>query len=128
MLYLLDTNAFSDVMVDDPRVRTRMAALKPSDQVVACTIVKGEIFFGIKRLAPGKRRDDLEARAAKVSIERSQASASRRKCPSITRRSSWSDPVLSARSKTTTRGSRLLRDILMRYLSLVIRTSRTLLV
>ena len=31
--------------------------------------MKGEIAFGILRLPPGKRRDDLTARAAKVSLE-----------------------------------------------------------
>jgi predicted nucleic acid-binding protein len=69
MLYLLDTNAFSDVMRDNPVVRAKIAALDPSDQVATCTIVRGEIAFGILRLPPGKRRDDLTARAARVSLE-----------------------------------------------------------
>ena len=69
MLFLLDTNAFSDLMVDDPRVRSRMSALDPSDQLITCTIVMGEIAFGILRLPVGRRRDDLTARAAKVTLE-----------------------------------------------------------
>lgn len=43
MLFLLDTNAFSDLMVDDPRVRSRMSALNPSDQLITCTIVMGRL-------------------------------------------------------------------------------------
>ena len=37
-----------------------MAGLDQADRVVTCTIVRGEILFGIGRLAPGKRRAELE--------------------------------------------------------------------
>jgi predicted nucleic acid-binding protein len=37
-----------------------MAGLDPADRVVTCSIVRGEILFGIARLPPGGRRDELE--------------------------------------------------------------------
>ncbi|MEZ5353248.1 MAG: type II toxin-antitoxin system VapC family toxin [Bryobacteraceae bacterium] len=33
---------------------------------MTCTIARGEILFGIERLAQGRRRVDLEQRAAKI--------------------------------------------------------------
>lgn len=61
MIYLLDTNAVSDLMRGSPRIETWMEGLEQSDRVVTCTIVRGEILFGIARLPPGKRRTELEA-------------------------------------------------------------------
>jgi predicted nucleic acid-binding protein len=37
-----------------------MAGLEPGDRVVTCTIVRGEVLFGIARLPPGRRRTELE--------------------------------------------------------------------
>ena len=37
-----------------------MAGLDRGDRVVTCTIVRGEILFGIARLPPGRRRTELE--------------------------------------------------------------------
>jgi len=37
-----------------------MAGLDQGDRVVTCTIVRGEILFGIARLPPGRRRTELE--------------------------------------------------------------------
>ena len=37
-----------------------MAGLEREDRVVTCTIVRGEILFGIARLPPGRRRTELE--------------------------------------------------------------------
>ena len=37
-----------------------MAALDQSDRVITCTIVRGEILFGIGRLPHGRRRTELE--------------------------------------------------------------------
>jgi len=34
--------------------------------VVICTIVRGEILFGLERLAPGRRRTELEGKAGKL--------------------------------------------------------------
>jgi tRNA(fMet)-specific endonuclease VapC len=61
--YLLDTNAFSDLMRADAQMEAWLAALNEDDRVVICTIVRGEILFGIAKLAESKRRSDLEAKA-----------------------------------------------------------------
>jgi predicted nucleic acid-binding protein len=58
--YLLDTNAISDLMRSDARIETWMAGLDPSDRIVTCAIVRGEILFGILRLPLGRRRSELE--------------------------------------------------------------------
>ena len=60
MIYLLDTSAVSDLMRADPRIENWIAGLDSADRVVTCTIVQGEILFGISRLPPGRRRTDLE--------------------------------------------------------------------
>jgi predicted nucleic acid-binding protein len=60
MTYLLDTNAISDLMRAVPQVESWMAGLDRDDRVVTCTIVRGEILFGIARLAQGRRRVELE--------------------------------------------------------------------
>jgi hypothetical protein len=58
--YLLDTNAISDLMRAHPRIENWLAGLDPADRVVTWSIVGGEILFGIARLPPGGRRDELE--------------------------------------------------------------------
>jgi predicted nucleic acid-binding protein len=58
--YLLDTNAISDLMRAAPRIENWMAGLDQEDHVVTCTIVRGEVLFGIARLPAGKRRTELE--------------------------------------------------------------------
>jgi predicted nucleic acid-binding protein len=60
VIYLLDTNAISDLMRSAPRTESWMARLDPNDRVVTCTVVRGEILFGIIRLPPGRRRSELE--------------------------------------------------------------------
>ena len=66
MIYLLDTTAFSALMRRATNVRTRLANLGSSDRVLICTITRGEILYGLTRLAEGKRRKDLEAEATKL--------------------------------------------------------------
>lgn len=58
--YLLDTNAISDLMRAARRIENWMAGLDQGDRVVTCTIIRGEILFGIARLPPGRRRTELE--------------------------------------------------------------------
>jgi predicted nucleic acid-binding protein len=58
--YLLDTNAISDLMRAVPRIENWMAGLEQGDRVFTCTIVRGEILFGIARLPQGRRRAELE--------------------------------------------------------------------
>ena len=60
MTYLLDTNAISDLMRAAPRIENWMAGLDQGDRVVTCTIVRGEVLFGIARLPEGRRRAELE--------------------------------------------------------------------
>jgi tRNA(fMet)-specific endonuclease VapC len=63
MMFLLDTNAFSDLMRKRAKIEARLSALEPADSVVACTIVQGEILYGIHKLPVGHRRDELLAQA-----------------------------------------------------------------
>ena len=60
MTYLLDTNAIGDLMRAAPRIENWMAGLDQGDHVVTCTIVRGEVLFGIARLPAGQRRTELE--------------------------------------------------------------------
>lgn len=59
MMFLFDTNAFSDLMRKRVKTETRLAALAAADSVATCTIVKGEILYGVHQLPPSRRRDDL---------------------------------------------------------------------
>lgn len=68
MIYLLDTNAFSDVVREHPQVRARLAKVA-SEPVITCSIVRGEVIYGISRLAAGKRRRDIEVRSAQLFSE-----------------------------------------------------------
>jgi tRNA(fMet)-specific endonuclease VapC len=64
--YLLDTSTFSFLMEQHPRVRARVASVQPTDHVMICTIVRGEVRYGLERLPQGKRRRDLEAKATNL--------------------------------------------------------------
>ncbi len=66
MIFLLDTNSFSDLMREHPIVQNRMAALSDQDSVIICPVVRGEILYGIVRLPQGKRRADLMSKADKL--------------------------------------------------------------
>jgi predicted nucleic acid-binding protein len=66
MLFLLDTNAFSDLMREHPQLDAHLAALAPTDRVIICPVVRGEILYGIERLPLGKRRQDLATKAAQL--------------------------------------------------------------
>jgi len=66
MNYLLDSNAVRNLMDEHPRVVERLRQAQPSSSVAVSSIVRGEVLFGIERLAAGKRRDRLAATAAAV--------------------------------------------------------------
>jgi predicted nucleic acid-binding protein len=66
VIYLLDTNAISDLIRSDPRMAEWVSLLRDDDRLVTCTIVRGEILFGIARLALGRRRVELEQKADKL--------------------------------------------------------------
>ena len=64
--YLLDTNAISDLMRGDARMASWLSSIGVDDRVAFCTIARGEILFGLERLAPGPRRTELEGKAGKL--------------------------------------------------------------
>jgi predicted nucleic acid-binding protein len=66
VIFLLDTNAFSDLMREHPKMNARLANISPTERVVICSMVRGEIRYGIERLPQGKRRQALEVKAAKL--------------------------------------------------------------
>ena len=63
MMFLLYTNAFSDLMRKHSKLDARMSSIAPADRVVICTVVRGEIRYGIEQLPRSKRRQDLEGQA-----------------------------------------------------------------
>ncbi|MGH7801158.1 MAG: PIN domain-containing protein [Thermodesulfobacteriota bacterium] len=62
MTFLHDTTAFSDLIREHPKMDSHLASLSPTDRVVICSVVRGEIRYGIERLPQSKRRQDLEAK------------------------------------------------------------------
>jgi tRNA(fMet)-specific endonuclease VapC len=66
VIYLLDTNAISALMRADGRMAAWLSSIGADDRVVVCTIVRGEILFGLVRLPLGRRREDLEVKAARL--------------------------------------------------------------
>jgi predicted nucleic acid-binding protein len=66
VIYLLDTNAISALMRVDVRMASWLSSVGADDRVVICTITRGEILFGLERLAQGRRRTELETRAGKL--------------------------------------------------------------
>ena len=66
MRFLLDTTAFSDLMREHPKVDAHLADMSEVDRVIICPVVRGEIRYGIERLPLGRRRRELEAKAAKL--------------------------------------------------------------
>jgi len=63
VIFLLDTNAISALMRGETKVESWLSAIAPEDRILTCTIVRGEILFGLGRLDPGRRRTALEAKA-----------------------------------------------------------------
>jgi predicted nucleic acid-binding protein len=66
VIYLLDTNAVSALMRADPRMASWLSSIGSDDRVVICTITRGEVLFGLERLAQGRRRTELETKAGKL--------------------------------------------------------------
>lgn len=63
-IYLLDTSTFSDLMREDPRVAAELALARLADaRVCICSIVRGEIAYGLERLPQSRRRQTLAAKA-----------------------------------------------------------------
>ena len=66
MTYLLDTNAFSDLMREHPALDKRLDGTSEADEIILCTVVRGEILYGLERLETGKRRSELEIKAGQL--------------------------------------------------------------
>lgn len=60
--YLLDTTAFSLLVRRDAAVQAQIASLAATDTLVLCSIVRGEVLYGLERMADGRRRRDLETK------------------------------------------------------------------
>lgn len=65
MPYLLDTNALSDLIREHQRVQERLRQ-HAGDRVFTSVIVRGELLFGVERLAQSKRRSELELKITQV--------------------------------------------------------------
>ena len=66
MNYLLDTSTLSHLIREEPAVLARLASLSPSNRVVTCTIVRGEILQGLHRLADGRKTQRLFQKSLNV--------------------------------------------------------------
>jgi predicted nucleic acid-binding protein len=66
VIYLLDTNAISALMRADAQMASWLSSIGVDDRVIICTIARGEILFGLERLAPGRRRTELEGKAGNL--------------------------------------------------------------
>ena len=47
-------------------VRSHLTALSFDDRLIICTIVRGEVCYGLERMPQGKRRQALETKAASL--------------------------------------------------------------
>jgi predicted nucleic acid-binding protein len=45
-MFLLDTNAFSDLMREHPKMDAHLASASPAERVIICSVVRGEIRYG----------------------------------------------------------------------------------
>ena len=66
MIYLLDSNIISYLVQENQRVGEHLKQLPRSDRVVICTIVRGEILYGIQRMSPGRRKDEITEKISKL--------------------------------------------------------------
>jgi predicted nucleic acid-binding protein len=63
MDFLLDANAFGDLMREDRTLQRQLASHSQTDRVIICPIVRGEVLHGIGRLPEGKRKKGLHEKA-----------------------------------------------------------------
>ena len=62
MIYHFDTNAVSDLMTGQTKIRDRFSFLSRSHQFSFSAIVRGELRYGLERVPAGRRRGLLQAR------------------------------------------------------------------
>lgn len=53
-------------MHEDAQATKWLASVSTSEHIAICTVTRGEILFGLERLAAGRRRTDLESKAHKL--------------------------------------------------------------
>jgi predicted nucleic acid-binding protein len=58
--YVLDTTAFSALVKEEPRAKARLSSLEASHRVVICTVVRGEVLYGLELMPHGRKKLDLE--------------------------------------------------------------------
>ncbi|MDQ3814085.1 MAG: type II toxin-antitoxin system VapC family toxin [Armatimonadota bacterium] len=64
MNYLLETTAVSDILRQEPNTVAHVNALSPTADAVAASVVTyGEIWFGLRTMSAGQRRQEGEQRA-----------------------------------------------------------------
>ena len=61
-----DKLGLDTVYIQDARMATWLSSIGADDRVVTCTIARGEILFGLERLAPGRRRTKLDGKARQL--------------------------------------------------------------
>jgi predicted nucleic acid-binding protein len=66
VIYLLDTNAVSALMREEALMASWLSSRGVDDRLVICTVTRGEILFGLERLAQGRRRTELEGKARRL--------------------------------------------------------------
>jgi predicted nucleic acid-binding protein len=44
---------------ENPRAKARLAALEATDRVVICTVVRGEVLYGLELMPDGRRKLNL---------------------------------------------------------------------
>jgi tRNA(fMet)-specific endonuclease VapC len=64
--FLLDSTTFSFLMERRAEAVARMASLGADDRVSICTVVRGEILYGLERMPPGRRKRQNERAAAEL--------------------------------------------------------------
>lgn len=62
MDYLLDSNAVSDLSAGHSKLSACVSSVRAPDRVLTCTIVRGEMLFGLAKMPVGKRRNSIELR------------------------------------------------------------------
>ena len=58
--YLLDTTAFSALVKEHPLAKARLSTLEAPHRVVICTVVRGEVLYGLELMAHGRKKLGLE--------------------------------------------------------------------
>jgi len=64
--YLLDTSIVSDLLHGHRKVVSRTTVLAPAGRVFLCSIVRGEILYGLAKLTQGRKRRELTEKAANL--------------------------------------------------------------